>query len=106
MDANNSLSINLGHIASMCREEWSALVDDIHLEPIPERQDLRGFFLNWVAAFIPEAFPNDLRLSIESWLRDFEEEDSSPFGWSKVLLVRATLFALTDNVEWLRIHRA
>ncbi len=53
----SSLSINLDRIASVCEEEWAAFLHDMDIEPIPDRQDFRGFLLNWVAVFAPEAFP-------------------------------------------------
>jgi hypothetical protein len=100
----SSLSINLDRIASVCEEEWAAFLHDMDIEPIPDRQDFRGFLLNWVAVFAPEAFPPALLDQMADWMENGLA--GSRFEWRMVKrpYVGATLFALTGNTRWLRIH--
>lgn len=55
--ASHSLFIDRSRIETICEEEWASFLDDNHLTPVPEQQDLRGFFLNWVAAMAKRTRP-------------------------------------------------
>jgi hypothetical protein len=101
---SSTLSIDLDRIAAVCEEEWQSLLDDMNIEPIPERQDLRGFLLNWVAVFAPEAFPSALSAKMAEWMEDSSAVSRSEWRMVKRPFVGATLFALTGNTRWLRIQ--
>jgi hypothetical protein len=102
----SSLSIDLDRIASVCEEEWLAFLADMDIEPIPERQDLRGFLLNWVAVFAPEAFPSTLSAKMADWMEDDSAVGRSDPTWRMVKrpFIGATVYALTGNPHWLRIQ--
>jgi hypothetical protein len=100
--ASSSLSIDLSRIATICEEEWKAFLDDMEIDPIPQRQDLRGFFLNWVAVFVPEAFPSSLSSLMMTWLRNHQATDETVWGFAKPPLIGSALFALTEDQYWLR----
>ena len=104
--ASSSLSIDLSRTAAICEEEWQAFLDDISIDPIPERQDLRAFFLNWVAVFVPEAFPSSLTSQMAVWMEEQQATDETVWGFAKPPLIGATLFAMTDSPYWLRIQIA
>jgi hypothetical protein len=98
----HSLFIDRSRIGSVCEEEWASFLDDNHLIPVPEQQDLRGFFLNWVAVFLPDAFPTSLQPRLSAWMeQQFDQLDSC---YVKPPLIGSTLFALTDDRHWLRIQ--
>jgi hypothetical protein len=99
--ASSSLAINLSRIAAICEEEWQSFLDDVNIHPIPERQDLRGFFLNWVAVFAPEAYPSSLISRMASWMAEHRATDSTVWAFAKPPLIGATLFALTNSSYWL-----
>jgi len=98
------LSIDLDRIAAVCEEEWAALLSDMDIEPIPERQDLRGFLLNWVAVFAPEAFPASLSDQMTDWMEHGLAAGRWEWRTVKRPFVGATLFALTGSTRWLRIQ--
>jgi len=98
----SSLSVDLSRFAAICEEEWLSFLDDVNLDPIPERQDLRGFFLNWVAVFMPEAFPSSLTMKMAAWVEEFQATDGTLWGFAKPPLIGAALFALTNNQQWLK----
>ena len=100
--ASSSLAIDLSRIATICDEEWQSFLADMQIDPIPERQDLRGFLLNWVAVFLPEAFPSSLSSLMMTWMRKHEATDETVWGFAKPPLIGSTLFALTDDQYWLR----
>ena len=106
--ASTSLFIDISHVAQVCEEEWRSFVEDNELDPIPERQDLRGFLLNWVAVFLPEAFPHStesphpLVLEMAGWMEAQEKLDHPVFGFMKPPFIGATLFALTGDEFFLR----
>jgi hypothetical protein len=102
--ASSPLSIDLSRIGAICEEEWQSFLDDIDIDPIPERQDLRAFFLNWVAVFVPEAFPSSLTGQMAAWMGEHESTDETVWGFAKPPLIGATLFALTDSPYWLRVQ--
>jgi hypothetical protein len=101
---SSPLSIDLDRIAAVCEEEWQSLLDDMDIEPIPERQDLRGFLLNWVAVFAPEAFPPVLSDKMSDWMEDDSAVGRSEWRMVKRPFIGATLFALTGSTRWLRIQ--
>lgn len=98
------LSIDLDRIGVICADEWQSLLDDMNLEPIPERQDFRGFLLNWVATFAPEAFPQTLLDEMAEWMEVGSAVGPSEWRMVKRPFIGATLFALTGNTRWLRIQ--
>ena len=98
------ISIDLDRIGAVCEEEWLALLADMDIEPVPERQDLRGFLLNWVAVFAPEAFPSALADKMAAWMEDSSAVSRSEWRVVKRPFIGATLFALTGNTRWLRIQ--
>ena len=102
--ASPSLSIDLSRIAAICEEEWQSFLDEVVIDPIPERQDLRAFFLNWVAVFVPEAFPSSLTSQMATWMEEHEAKDETVWGFAKPPLIGAALFALTDSPYWLRVQ--
>jgi hypothetical protein len=98
----HSLFIDRSRIATICEEEWVSFLNDNHLTPVPERQDQRGFFLNWAAVFLPDAFPTSLQPQLSAWMeQQFDQPDS---GYVKPPLIGSTLFALTSDQHWLRIQ--
>jgi hypothetical protein len=101
---SSPLSIDLSSVGSICEEEWRAFLKDITVIPTPERQDLSGFLLNWVAVFMPEAFPPSLSNQMAAWMDNFLANDTSVWGFTKPPLIGSTLFALYDDPHWLRIQ--
>jgi hypothetical protein len=91
-------------IAAVCGEEWQSFLHDMPLTPVPQRQDLRGFLLNWVAVFIPEAFPPSLQSAMASWMESQLETIDSGWGYTKPPLIGSTLFALTGSLHWLQLQ--
>jgi hypothetical protein len=73
------------------------------IEPVPERQDFRGFFLNWVAVFAPEAYPLSLSDQM-AWMENGWGGGRAEWRMVKRPFVGATLFALTGSTRWLRIQ--
>lgn len=102
--ASTSPSIDLSRIASICEEEWQAFLDDMEIDPIPRRQDLRGFFLNWVAVFVPEAFPSSLLSRMVLWMRKHLDEEETLGNFSKPALIGAALYALTEDQYWICVQ--
>ncbi len=98
------LSIDLDRIAAVCEEEWAAFLSDMDIEPVPERQDFRGFLLNWVAVFAPEAFPPSLSDQMVDWMENGLAAGRWEWRTVKRPFIGATLFALTGNTRWLRIQ--
>lgn len=102
---SSPLSLELGRIGTLCEEEWQAFLEDMDAVPIPQKQDLRGFLLNWVAVFIPEAFPASLQSKMTAWMEiQIDRSGALDWGYTKPPLIGSTLFALTDNRWWLRIQ--
>lgn len=98
------LSVDASRLGGACEEEWQLFLDDIDLKPIPHRQDYRGFFLNWVALFVPEAFPTALQSTMTDWLKRELDADDEVMVNVKVPLIGSTLYALTGSTDWLRIQ--
>ena len=101
---SSPLSIDLSRIAAICDEEWQSFFDDMDITPVPQRQDLRGFFLNWVAVFIPEAFPASLQSTMCTWMEPQLDTRDSTWGYVRPPLIGSTLFALTGNRRWLQVQ--
>ena len=101
----SSLSLDVSRIGALCVEEWESFLESMASVPVPQRQDLRGFFLNWVAVFIPEAFPSSLQSQMSTWMNaQIEASESANWGYVKPPLIGSTLFALTGSSWWLRIQ--
>ena len=101
---SSPLSIDLSRIAVICDEEWESFLDDMDITPVPPRQDLRGFFLNWVAVFIPQAFPASLQSTMCGWMEPQLDSRNSTWGYVRPPLIGSTLFALTGNRRWLQVQ--
>ena len=101
---SSPLSIDLSRIAGICDEEWQSFLDDMDITHVPQRQDLRGFFLNWVAVFIPEAFPASLQSKMCTWMEPQLDARDSTWGYVRPPLIGATLFALTGNRRRLQVQ--
>ena len=102
--AQSDLSIDQNRVAAICIEEWRAFLEDMEITPVPERQDLRGFFLNWVAVFLPDAFPTSLQSEMSAWMAPRLDTRDSTWGYVRPALIGSTLFALTGNSGWLRVQ--
>jgi hypothetical protein len=72
--------------------------------PVPERQDLLGFFLNWVAVFLPDAFPTSLQVEMSAWMAPRLDTSDSTWGYVRPPLIGSTLFALTGDRGWLQLQ--
>lgn len=101
---SSPLSIDLSRIAAICDEEWQYFLDDMDVTPVPQRQDLRGFFLNWVAVSIPQAFPASLQSTMCAWMEPQLDTRDSTWGFVRPPLIGSTLFALTGNRRWLQVQ--
>lgn len=102
----SDLSIDLSRLVEVCKEEWRAFLLDVPVDPIPERQDLRAFLLNWVAVFVPEVFQFcSLQAEMAQWMEDFMAEAQSVWRFAKPPLIGSALFALTGEPYWLRAQR-
>ena len=102
--SSSPLSIDLSRISAICDEEWQSFLDDMDITPVPQRQDLRGFFLNWVAVFIPQAFPASLQSAMVAWMEPQLDTRDSTWGYVRPPLIGPTLFALTSNRGWLQVQ--
>ncbi len=102
--ASPSLAIELNRISLLCEEEWQAFLQDMAISPVPERQDLRAYLLNWVAEFIPEAFPQSLIPIMGSWLVPRLDTKNVVCDLSKPALIGSALFSLTECIGWIRIQ--
>lgn len=98
------LSIDTGRLSAICEEEWEFFLHDMPLTPVPQMQDRRGFFLNWVAVFVPEAFPTSLQSTMSAWMESQLDTNDFAWGYAKPPLIGSTLFALTGSREWLRLQ--
>jgi hypothetical protein len=100
-----NLKVDPERIGALCEDEWYAFLNDIEITPVPQVQDLRGFFLNWVAVFMPEAFPPILKERMSSWMTGFLREERD-LNWSYVRppLIGSALFALTGERNWLKLQ--
>jgi hypothetical protein len=79
--ASASLSIDLSRIAAICEEEWPAFLDEVGIDPIPERQDLRAFFLNWVGASLSDVWSRvDQHPLFSSYVRLTRPAERNPNG--------------------------
>jgi hypothetical protein len=101
---SSSLSIDLSRIGIICEEEWRAFLRDMEETPIPQRQDLRGFLLAWVAVFMPEAFPKSLQNEMAVWLSPLLDTSQMTWGHVRLPLIASALFALTGDIGWLQIQ--
>lgn len=102
--AHSPLSLDFSRIGAICEEDWAEFLNDLDVDPIPERQDLRGFLLNWVATFIPEAFPASLSDRLADWMDEYCASAELPWCFVNPPLIGTTLFALTGNPHHLRIQ--
>ena len=98
------LLIDQSRIAAICEEEWQSFLEDMQITPVPERQDLRGFFLNWVAVFLPDAFPTSLQSEMSAWMAPQLDTRDSTWGYVRPALIGSTLFALSGNSGWLQVQ--
>ncbi len=102
---SSPLSLDLRRIGAVCEEEWQTFLEDMDAVPVPQRQDLRGFLLNWVAVFIPEAFPPSLQSKMSAWMSlQIDRSGAFDSSYVKPPLIGSTLFALTGDRWWLRIQ--
>ena len=102
--AASPLSIDSNRVAAICQEEWQSFLEDVDITPIPERQDLRGFFLNWVAVFLPDAFPTSLQQEMSAWMAPRLDTQDATWGYVRPPLIGSTLFALTGDRGWLQVQ--
>jgi hypothetical protein len=102
--SSHPLSIDTGRLSAICEEEWELFLHDMPLNPVPQIQDRRGFFLNLVSVFVPEALPTSLQSAMSAWMES--QLDANGFSWqyAKPALIGSTLFALTGSQDWLRLQ--
>jgi hypothetical protein len=66
------------------------------------QQDLRAAFLSWMLTFARELFPPDLVKEIADFVIDAQDRDDyTHYGWHNTLHLRAGLFAVSNDYEWL-----
>ena len=99
-----TLSIDSNRVAAICKEEWQSFLEDMDIAPVPARQDLRGFFLNWVAVFLPDAFPTSLQGKMSAWMAPRLHTRDSTWGYVRPPLIGSTLFALTGDDGWRQVQ--
>src|SRR6266446_298585 len=87
--------LDLKAIRSLLWEELSDWRRDMDKTPITEEQDLRAFFIEWIAAFLPEIvvceFVKELRFVAEKCRA---ASNYQTHGWHRILPIDVALFLL------------
>lgn len=82
-------------------EEFNEFQENFELKEESPRQDMRGAFLGWFMVFAPELFPSDLTDEIGTYIDSAVDSTAyATFGWHNTMHLRAGLFALTGNRQW------
>lgn len=77
---------------------------NFEVRPISEEQELRGVFIAWLAAFVPEVISKVSANELENVASGFRSRgDYRTSGWYRSLPLEIALFALTDDYWWLKL---
>ncbi|MGI8402225.1 MAG: hypothetical protein ACR2NS_11585 [Gemmatimonadaceae bacterium] len=96
------LKLDRERIQRILYEEFNNFQENFELKEESQRQTSRGAFLGWFMVFGTELFPGDLADEIATYVEDSVGFSShSTFGWHNTLDLRAGLFALTGDPEWI-----
>jgi hypothetical protein len=99
-------TLDLGILWTLLWEELGDWRRDVVQTPIPEEQDLRCFFVEWVAAFLPEAVSTELINELQEAAEVCRSApDYSTSGWYRALPIDVAIFLLTGEEDWLRTAR-
>ena len=101
-----SFSINRERLARILRSEFELWVNNFGTRPMPEAQELRGFFVQWFAVFAPECFEPSLVGDIRSFAYETRQHpDFNLDKWYEVLPIENSLYALRSDPYWVRTSR-
>lgn len=99
----NDLEIENARVADLLYDDFNAYQENFDAAGEDSaHDDLRTSFLGWTMTFAPEVFPQDLAVEIARFVKSAEGRgDYLHYGWHNTLHLRAGLFALTRDKEWL-----
>ena len=99
----NDLEIENARVADLLYDDFNAYQENFDAAGEDSaHEDLRASFLGWTMTFAPEVFPQDLAVEIAHFVKSAEGRgDYLQYGWHNTLHLRAGLFALTRDKEWL-----
>jgi hypothetical protein len=103
LEGNYQLDLNA--LGLILNEELGEFKKHIHGVPISEENDLRAFFIAWMAVFIPESIEKPFFKNLKTFVQVVKESpEYSTSHWSKVLPLEIALYSITKDDRWLNSH--
>ena len=94
-------------LSKVLKSEFELWVHDFDQRPIPRSQELRAFFIQWFAVFVPECFEQLLVKEISAFAYEAKQHvDFRRSKWYELLPVEVALYALSSDSSWINMARA
>jgi len=100
----NTFEIDYTRVENLVYEELNLFVAEYEIQPIPVVQEMRAFFIAWIAVFFPEVISKDFTEILTKRITDYRSDsDFNTKGWIRLIPLDVALFAITDNSDWLDV---
>lgn len=94
-------------LSRILKSEFELWVHDFDQRPIPRSQELRAFFIQWFAVFVPECFEQPLVKEISAFAYETKQHvDFRRSKWYELLPIEVALYALSSDSSWINMARA
>lgn len=108
MNRNNTLfstfEIDYSRVENLLYEELNLFVAGYDIQPIPAVQEMRAFFIAWMAVFFSEVISENFVEILTKRITNYRSDpDFETRGWMRLLPLDVALYAITGNINWLRL---
>ena len=98
-----SFPINQDRLSRIIKSEFELWVNSFGKGTVTAAQELRAFFVQWVAVFAPECFDHSLVEKISTFVsRAKRHADFRSKTWYELLPIEIALYALSSDPYWVR----
>lgn len=99
--------INQEKLSRVLKSEFELWVHNFGQGRIPRSQELRAFFIQWFAVFVPECFEQPLVKEISAFAYETKQHvDFRRSKWYELLPIEVALYALSSDSSWINMARA
>lgn len=103
-DQDYRQELDIVRLGLLVRQELAQFHSHFSERPVTELQDLRAFFVAWMAVFLPEVFDRPMVQSLTDRIDSYWQQDCFRYsGWYKTSPLEVAAYSLTQDYRYLGV---